>query len=93
MRLSKNELANAFALATGALWIICSAFVAILPDFSYKVMSWWVHGMNMDGIGSFNLGWSNFFWGGVTLIISLWAVGYILGWSFEIVSGKSAKSK
>jgi len=86
MKISKNKIANAFTLATGVLWLLCSAFVAIFPDFSYKVTEWWLHGMNIDSLGKFNLSWGNFFWGGLTLVISLWIVGYVLGWSFEILN-------
>ncbi|MBI2009212.1 hypothetical protein HYS84_02240 [Candidatus Saccharibacteria bacterium] len=86
MKLTKNKLASAFALATAVLWTLCSAFVTIFPDFSYKVTKWWLHGMNIDVLGDFNLGWSNFLWGGLTLVVSFWVIGYVLGWSLEIFS-------
>ena len=88
MKLTKNNLASSFALATGVLWVLCSAFVAIFPDFSYKVTKWWLHGMNIDSLGKFNLGWSNFLWGGVSLVLTLWVVGYVLGWSLELTGSK-----
>ena len=90
MKLTKNRLAGAFALTTAVLWTICSAFVAIFPDFSYKVTKWWLHGMNIDSLGEFNLSWGNYLSGGLTLVISLWVTGYVLGWSLEIF-GKSTK--
>ena len=86
MKLTKNKLASAFALANAVLWTLCSAFVAVFPAFSYKVTKWWLHGMNIDVLGDFNLGWSNFLWGGLTLVVSFWVVGYVLGWSLEIFS-------
>lgn len=90
MKITKNNLANAIALATAVLWVVCTAFVAFWPSFSYKVTKWWAHGMNLDAAGKFHLTWGNFFWGGITLVISLWVVGYILGWSLEI-TGKQTK--
>ena len=89
MKLTKNKLAGSFALATAVLWTLCSAFVAIFPDFSFKVTKWWLHGMNIESLGSFNLGWGNFIWGGLTLALSFWVVGYVLGWSLEIVNKRT----
>lgn len=86
MKLSKNNLANGLALATAILWVICSAFVAILPDFSLKVTQWWMHGMELE---TFSLGVDNFVWGGLTLVGSFWIVGYVLGWSLEYVNKRS----
>ncbi len=85
MKTTKTQLANTFALAAAALWVICSAFVAAFPGFSLTVAQWWLHGMNIGALGTFRLGWDNFFWGGVTLVISLWVVGYVAGWSAEVV--------
>ena len=89
MKSTKNKLASSFALTTVVLWTLCSTFVAIFPDFSFKVTKWWLHGMNIDILSDFNLRWSNFLWGGLTLVISFWIVGYVLGWSLEIFNKQS----
>ncbi|MEX1052327.1 MAG: DUF5676 family membrane protein [Patescibacteria group bacterium] len=81
-------IANAFALATGILWIICSLFIYLFPKFSLTVTNWWLHGMNIDELGPFALNWSNFIWGGVTLIISFWIIGYVLMWSIGFLNKK-----
>ena len=88
MKLDKIVLANSFGLATLVLWVICSAFVWLLPDFSLLVTRWWMHGMDIAVIGSWNLNLSNFFLGGVTLTASFWVVGYVFGWAWERVSKK-----
>ncbi|OGL35622.1 hypothetical protein A3F65_00975 [Candidatus Saccharibacteria bacterium RIFCSPHIGHO2_12_FULL_47_16b] len=90
MKLTKNKLAGAFALSTAVVWTLCSALVAIWPDFAYKVTKWWLHGMNIDSLGEFSLSWDNYLTGGLTLVISLWVIGYVLGWSLELFS-KSSK--
>jgi len=82
MKLTKNNLANSLALATAILWVLCTGLVAVFPDFSYTVTQWWMHGME---IAKFNLDWNNFVWGGLTITASFWIVGYVLGWSLEIV--------
>lgn len=88
MKLTKNNLANSLALATAILWVLCTGFVAIFPDFSHTVTRWWMHGME---VAKFNLDWGNFVWGGLTITASFWVVGYVLGWSLEYVDQKGKK--
>ena len=88
MKLDRITIANAFALTTGIAWVICSAFVFLLPDFSMTITSWWFHGLNLSPLGSFKLDFINFLLGGVILVLSFWVIGYILGWSWEKASGK-----
>lgn len=83
---NKNILANGFALATAILWVFCSLFVYLFPRFSMTLSIWWLHGMELENLGKFNLNWNNFIWGGLSLIISFWLIGYVLGWSLEKVS-------
>ncbi len=87
MKLDKMVLANAFALATAVLWILCSAIVWLLPDFSMTVFKWWMHGMDV-GLGNWNLNLGNFVGGGVIAVISAWVSGWVFGWVWEMVSGK-----
>ena len=86
MKLDKSVLANAFALATAILWIICSLFIILLPDLSIIVSKWWVHGLDITVMGNWSLDLINFLLGGLTLIISAWVSGYIFGWSWEKAS-------
>lgn len=88
MKLEKTALANAFALATAIAWVVCSAFVFILPDLSMTVTNWWVHGLSLSSLGSFKLDLTNFLLGGITLTIAFWGVGYVFGWSWEKTSKK-----
>lgn len=88
MKLTKNSLANGLALATAILWVLCSAFVAIFPDFSVTVTKWWMHGMD---VSNFNLSFASFIWGGLTLTASFWVVGYVLGWSLDVVNKRGDK--
>lgn len=88
MKLTKELLANAFALTTGILWVLCSAFVWVLPGFSMIVTKWWVHGMQVENLGQFNLNITNFILGGVTLIISAWVTGYVFGSSLKFFEKK-----
>lgn len=88
MRTTKEMLANGFGLATGLLWILCAAFVWLLPDLSLTITKWWLHGLSIEALGTFNLTFGNFLWGGVTLVIAGWVTGYVLGWSLEYFTKK-----
>ena len=88
MKLTKYNLANGLALTTAILWLLCSAFVAIFPDFSLTVTKWWMHGMEVT---VFDLSFANFVWGGLTIVGSFWIVGYVLGWSLEFVDKRVKK--
>ncbi len=83
MKMSKINFANAIAVATSVLWVICSAFVAVFPAFSSSVTKWWIHGMDLPAGGVFHLDLANFVWGGATLVFSSWVAGYVLSWSLE----------
>lgn len=86
MKLDKIVLANAFALSTAIFWVICSAIVYLLPAFSLTVANWWMHGLDVSLMGNWNITFTNFIWGGITITASLWATGYIFGWAWEKMS-------
>ncbi len=81
-------LANAFALSTAILWALCSLIVWLLPDLSLTATEWWMHGMDLSVLGSWNLTLENFLLGGIILTGSLWVTGYIFGWCWEVLSKK-----
>lgn len=88
MKLEKQVLANAFALATAILWVACVLIVWLLPGFSMMVFRWWMHGMNVSNLGNWNVTLGNFLGGGVTAVISAWISGWIFGWAWEKMSRK-----
>ncbi len=86
MKLGKVTLANAFALTTVIVWVVCSAFILLLPDFSLTVVRWLFMGLDISALGRFNLDFTTFLLGGVTAVVSTWITGYVLGWSIEFFS-------
>lgn len=76
-------LGNAFALTAAIVWIICSLFIWLLPDFSLTVIRWLAMGLDISALGRFNLDFGTFLIGGITITVSAWIGGYILGWSIE----------
>lgn len=85
MKLDSIRLANAFALAMGVLWIICSVFVYVFPGFSYQILVAWMHGMTFSPMGAWDLTINNFIFGGVTAVTSAWISGLVFGWSMKKV--------
>ncbi len=84
MKLTKESLANGLGLATAIAWVVCSAFVAFFPEFALSITKWWMHGMAFPGSWGLNL--TNFILGGITMTISAWLFGYVLGWSLKYFS-------
>lgn len=88
MKKAKIVLANAFALTVAILWVVCSLIIAVFPAFALTVTTWWMHGLALSAMGTWNLTWGNFFLGGVTLVVAAWLSAYLFGWCWETVSGK-----
>lgn len=86
MKLEKGIIANAFALTTAVAWVICSVVVYLFPDPSLLITRWWMHGMQVEVMGTWNLTLGNFVWGGLTITAAAWLVGYIYGWTWEKLS-------
>ncbi len=88
MKKEEIVLANAFAVTVTILWVVCSLIIAVFPAFSLTVTTWWMHGLAPSATETWHLTWSNFLLGGVTLVVSAWLGGYVLGWSLKKVRGK-----
>lgn len=88
MKLNKNVFANALALTTVVVWVVCALFVALLPDLSVTIVKWWSHGLDYTALGVRQVTLGGFILGGVTLTIAGWLFGYLLGWSLEYFGKK-----
>lgn len=82
MKINKNKFAMFTSEASAAVYIVCSAFVALFPDFSTKVMMALFHvpGNITSGIrvtaGGFVLGL-------VQIAIYSYIIGLIFAWIFN----------
>jgi len=47
-QISKNGFALAAGGVMGAIYVVCSGFVAIWPEFSLQLFGWLVHLVNVD---------------------------------------------
>ena len=85
MTLDASRLAMAFGFATALLWIICSALVALMPGPTMAMTGHMFHG-NMEGF-SWTLTWPGFLIGLVSWVISAAAAGWLIGWSYNRLTG------
>lgn len=77
--ITEMKVANALAVTTALLWVVCTAFVWLLPGFSLTIVEWWMHGMSLEVMGEWNLTVVNFVLGGLTLTGSAWVSGWVFG--------------
>ena len=83
------SLANALAVTSGILWIVCSILIWLVPEFSLSATRWWFMGLDIGALGHFNLDANIFLLGGLSTVVSTWIVGYVLGWLLEVFGGKA----
>lgn len=88
MKSGKIALANALALTTAILWVVCSLLIVVFPAAALTVTTWWMHGLALSSMGTWNLTWGNVLLGGITLMVAAWLIAYLFGWCWETVSGK-----
>lgn len=89
MNVSKTVLANAFALAGGIYYIGCYLLALVAPQFFLNISASWFHMIDLEKIAKMtttNL--TTLITGLVTLALSAWLFGYILGWSIEVMNKK-----
>ena len=79
MKLQTNKLAIATAIAFSILWVICSAFIALIPDLSISLTGAMLHA-NLSAM-AWTLTWFGFFVGLVAWallgVISAWLIAYL----------------
>lgn len=88
MKKEKIVLANALAFTAAILWVVCTLLIVVFPAFTLTVTTWWMHGLALSAMGTWNLTWSSVLFGGVTLIVAAWLSAYLFGWCWEKFSGK-----
>ena len=79
MKLSALSFANAAALTSATLWVICATVAMVLPDFYQAGADL----LSFGNIGHFNLSVTSVVFGGMLFIVIAWISGYLFGWSLE----------
>jgi len=83
MKLQTNKLAIATAITFSILWVICSAFIALIPDLSMSLTGTMLH-TNLSAM-SWAQTWFGFFVG-----LEAWALlGGISAWLIAYLYNRS----
>lgn len=89
MKLNATKLANAVAMAVFLLYVVCTLFVAIAPQFSMTILA---GGMHLPGVAS-ALGDVNVTLGGFLLgLIPLVIYAYVGAYLVTTLYNRSVKS-
>lgn len=86
-RLMKQQpyiIANALAVTTTIIYVICRVLVGLFPDVSFIIAQSWFHGIELSKLDSWNLTMSSFVLGLISSTISAWVIGYIFAKVYKL---------
>ncbi len=76
MKLNPVMLGVASAIATAVLWVICSFFVILSPEFMEPMSAGMMHG---DALSmSLTMTWTGFLWGLVAWVVCAGVAGWLI---------------
>lgn len=88
MKITKISIANASAVTTVFVWLVCNSGILFFPYQPYMMGQWITHGKTIYKMTQWNLFFPGVFFEGLILVIFAWVTGYVFGWSLEIFSKK-----
>lgn len=80
--------ANATAVTTAVVYIICRMLVGLFPKISMNVAQSWFHGIDISKISAWNLSTESFILGIISATIFAWLVGYLFANLYNYFSKK-----
>lgn len=84
-------VANAVAVTTVAIYVVCALAIVLFPDLSIGIAQSWFHGIDITQLQAFNVTPGSFVYGLVTATIGAWAVGYFYAFVFNMFLGKKGR--
>jgi hypothetical protein len=84
MHLQQQQFAISAAGTLGAIYIVCSIFVALFPDLSSVLMGWLTHLVNIEGR---EVTWVGFFGGLIQVVLYT----YLAAWLFALLHNRAAQ--
>jgi len=76
MKLNQVATANALAITTGVLFVVCRIAVSLFPDLMFAIAQSWFHGIELSKISVWNPSVSTFLLGLLSSVITVWLVGF-----------------
>lgn len=69
--------ANAVAVTTAIVYVVCRFLVGLFPEISMNVARSWFHGIDISKISAWNLSTESFFLGIISATVFAWLIGYL----------------
>lgn len=88
MELNSKAFANASAAASAVLWIVCSAFVAMLPGMMSNMTGHMLH-FDMEPHG-WTLTLTGFVFGLIIWCVAAWIAGWLMAFFYNRFLGGTA---
>lgn len=89
MKLNEKAFANASAVFTVVLYIVCGLFVAIFPSLTKTITQSWFHGIDLELVWSASPFPGNFLLGLVSAAFGMWIAGWGFAWLYNrLLKGK-----
>ena len=89
MKHHPTATANAAAVVTAVIYIVCRQAFIVAPEFAMSVGKSWLHGIDISKIATRTIPADNFVLGIVTATVGAWLAGYLFAVSYNMfVKGK-----
>ena len=75
--------ANALAVTTAVIYVVCALAVILFPDLAMSVAQSWFHGLDLTKISSFNITFGSFVLGIITATGGAWLVGLVFAKAYN----------
>lgn len=83
MKRNVMATANALAIVTAVVYIVCRLAFFAAPDLSLLVAQSWFHGISIGTLGVPEVTTESFILGFVTATGAAWLVGYYFAWTYN----------
>ena len=82
--LKTTAFANAAAVVTGVIYIVCLVLTWVAPDLLLSLSNSWVHALNLESLRSGKeIGIGTVVWGLATSTAFSWTVGYAFAYFYN----------
>lgn len=76
--------ANATAVTTAIVYIVCRLAFLVAPELSLSITRSWFHGIDIGQLSIPNIASETFFPGLITATVGAWLVGYLFAISYDM---------
>ncbi len=77
MKHDPTATANAAAVTTAIIYVVCRTAFVVVPDLALAIGQSWFHGIDISKISALNLSTESFILGIISSTVGAWLVGYV----------------